>query len=212
MKILVTGSSGFVGSAFVKYAREKGHKVFEFDLPTKNILKNVEPSIQKSDIVVHMAAIADLYETAKDIDKNFDVNIKGTWNVAKACERYDKPLINISTCCVYGDANTRTDNEDKTIPATIEPYACSKMAGEYLLRGFEHLFYANLRIGTVYGPGMRPALFNYVALEKVMKGQVIKINGNGKQTRTYIYIDDLVKGIYQACIRFDKIALQTINI
>lgn len=211
--ILVTGSNGFIGKAFCNYCVNNSTQTTQFDLPFDNIL-NINKLAEYRDganyikMIVHFAAIANLNESLQDQDKNFEVNIRGTYEVAKFCQKNDIPLIFISTCCVYGDGH-EVDFED-SLPLTKEPYACSKMAGEYILRGIPDLKYCILRIGTVYGPGMRKELFNYIVFDKIMNDEIIRVNGNGNQTRTYIYIDDLVNGIYKACDKFHN--GETINL
>lgn len=212
MKILVTGSDGFVGKAFYEIAGLE-NRIIRYDLPEHDILdiKDMASHIEHCDIVVHMAAVADLYKSAEDPDSNFYVNVEGTYYVGKLCAQYNKPLIFISTCCVYGDTG-HTEDTEETVPKTIEQYACSKVAGEYILRGTPDLDYCILRIGTVYGPDMRPALFNHIALDRVSKEQIVYVYGDGEQTRNYVYIYDLVDGIYKSIIYFDSIKGETINI
>lgn len=201
MKILLTGDKGFIGKALKKYLQLKGIEVIGYDLPENDILDelNLMSYVQKVDLVIHNAAVADLNDTFKNMNKTFDVNIRGTYNVAGACAAFKKKLVFISTCCVYGDAS-EIELEESTVPKTIEPYACSKMAGEYITRGMPELEYVILRIGTVYGVGMRKELFNYIALDCVENEKKMIINGNGLQSRQYVYIDDLVDGIYRACV------------
>jgi UDP-glucuronate 4-epimerase len=211
---LITGSSGFIGKAFCKKLQSNNYFIYEYDLPRNDILNITgQPYINDAEAVVHFAAIADLNESIANQDKNFDVNIRGTYEVAKFCVKNNIPLIFISTCCVYGNTNHEgVETEDKTIPSTIEPYACSKMAGEYILRGMPGLNYCILRIGTVYGPGMRKELFNYIAFDKNINNDAIKVNGDGRQTRNYIYIDDLIDGIYRATVNFKNVIGETINL
>jgi nucleoside-diphosphate-sugar epimerase len=208
--ILVTGNKGFIPSAFCKKLQQENHIVVPFDLPERDILKINDMIIPEAvSMVVHMAAIADLNESIKYQDKNFDVNIRGTYEVAKFCVKHDIPMIFISTCCVY---HSDRYVDEASYPLTNEPYACSKIAGEYILKGMPGLKYCILRIGTVYGEGMRKELFNYIAFDKALKGETININGDGGQTRTYIYIDDLVNGIYKVCMNFDKCGGEIINL
>jgi nucleoside-diphosphate-sugar epimerase len=207
--MIVTGHKGFVGKAF--FDKVKEWDPIGFDLPENDILKINEYSGRDVRTIVHFAAIADLNESIADQDKNFDVNIRGTYEVAKYCVKNKIRLVYISTCCVYGDSGG-IEEEDTTIPMTVEPYACSKMAGEYILRGMPGLDYTILRIGTVYGPGMRKELFNCIALEKCMNNEQINVNGLGYQERAYIYIDDLIQGIYGACENFASVYKETINL
>jgi len=216
MRVLVTGGGGFVGKYIVDILQEKDHYVFNYDLPKYDILDEIMLSKviieKKIDCVIHNAAVADLYETEKDIDRNFEVNVEGTYIIGKVCKQYDIKLVFISTCCVYGNAHTSIEKEDHTIPATTEPYACSKMAGEYMLRGFDELKYKVLRIGTVYGPNMRESLFNYIALWKTHKGEPITVYGSGVQSRNYIYITDLINLIYKATIDMKYWNKQVFNV
>jgi nucleoside-diphosphate-sugar epimerase len=213
MMQLITGSNGFIGKAFCQKLKVNNIGIYEYDLPKNDILNITgQPYINDAEAVVHFAAIADLNISIANQDKNFDVNIRGTYEVAKFCVKNHIPLIFISTCCCYGNSGDEIEFEDSTIPSTIEPYACSKMAGEYILRGMPGLNYVILRIGTVYGPGMRKELFNYIAFDKNIKGEPIQINGDGRQTRNYIYIDDLIDGIYSTMVKFDKCRRQVINL
>lgn len=161
MKIMVTGGDGFIGGEYVKYMRNIGHDVSSYDLPNNDILDDLglEICIQKSDMVVHFAAMADITVCIKEQDKVFDVNIRGTYNIAKYCAKYKKKLIFISTCCVYGNSLDDIEVEFSTAPMSCEPYAVSKVAGEAIIRGMPDLDFVILRIGTIYGPGMREALF-----------------------------------------------------
>lgn len=219
MRILLTGSKGFVGQALKNHLESLDHVVIDYDLPddiTDSVNFRMKLNQNNIDMVIHAAAIADLYETAKDLDKNFRVNVYGTHIVGRVCADEHVPLIFISTCCVYGNAREQDgedfETENHTIPATIEPYACSKMAGEYILRGIQGLDYVVLRIGTVFGENMRESLFNYIALNKVLNGDTITVYGDGTQTRNYIYIDDLVRGISAAVEFFYFANGKTINI
>ena len=212
MKILLTGANGFVGKALT--AQLSDHEVDCYDLPD-DILDSVKCSsrINHADMVIHAAAVADLNVSIENQRLNFEVNIRGTYEIARHCAMLNKKLIFISTCCVYGDTpDTGVPDSVETVPMCREPYACSKVAGEYIIRGTPGLEYCILRIGTVFGPGMREALFNYIALSRVLKGETIYVNGTGEQSRQYIYIDDLVDAIARAVDRFLVVQLKTLNV
>ena len=161
--------------------------------------------VEKSKVVIHLAAVADLNESEKDKDKNHRVNVEGTLNVARACAKFNKPLVFISTCCVYGTTSPGVPAQESDIPRPTEVYAESKLEAERELldmAGKTWKFWKRnglklkiCRMGTMYGPGMRPALFNYMALESCATGKTIEIHGNGMQSRCYLYIDDAVSGI-----------------
>ena len=205
--ILVIGGDGFIGSAYCKELSRYDYKITTYDLPHYNILdeKELSRKIRQNDIVIHFAAMANVVECFKMQDETFDVNIKGTYNVAKFCCQEYKPLIFISTCCVYGNSKDEMECEDRTCLQAMEPYACSKVAGEYILRGMPYLRYMILRIGTVYGPGMREALFTYITLDRIKNEKKIFIDGDGLQSRQLIFIDDLVDGIIRATNKIDEL-------
>lgn len=210
-KLLVIGGDGFIGSHYTTKA--KGYfEVIGYDLPLKNILnyEQLEEDIKNSDLVIHFAAMANVVECYTELDKTFEVNIKGTYNISKLCAKHKKGLIFISTCCVYGNSLDKIEIEGKTSPQAAEPYACSKIAGEYILRGMPNLNYIILRIGTVYGIGMREALFTYITLNNIKNDKKIYIDGDGHQTRQLIYINDLIDGIILATIKFDGLENRTI--
>jgi nucleoside-diphosphate-sugar epimerase len=203
MKILVTGSSGFVGKALCEHIRKHGDTAIEFDLPEGDILNcdSLSRAISECDMVVHCAAQADLNKFGEDIGQGFQVNIVGTYNVAQSCAIQKKKLVYISTCCAWGTTtNEKQLVEDVDLPRPTEPYAHSKYAGESIVKMFDNLKWVILRIGTVYGPGMRKELFNYIAIDKIYNNEVICVHGTGRQTRQYVFIDDLVDGIYRACV------------
>ncbi len=199
-KILVTGGKGFLGKRLVRNLINNNYSVATFDLADGQDITNYEQvanEVKKNDIVVHLAAVADLNYAREHPKETMDVNILGTINVLEACRVYNKSLIFASTCCVYGNPDTHPADEN-TCPKPTEIYAHSKLAGEHLILGYAKHFgmkYNILRLATFYGPEMRPALAPYIFLKKAMKGEIIEIHGDGKQTRTFTYVDDIVDGI-----------------
>jgi len=214
-KILITGGKGFLGKRLKKALINKGYKVLTFDiLDGKDITKpqQIERSIKNCDIIIHLAAIADLNYAREHPKETMDVNILGTVNVLEGCRKHKKDLIFASTCCVYGNPDTHPVDE-KTCPKPTEIYAHSKLAGEHLILGYAKHFgikYNILRLATFYGPEMRPALSPYIFLSRVMKGEPIEIHGTGKQTRTFTYVDDIVDGI--VAVLESKVWNEIINI
>lgn len=213
-KILITGGKGFIGSGLTKRLTKAGYAVSVFDLPENDIcnFNQLDRAIKGKDIVYHLAAVADLNWAKDHPQETFNINIVGTDNVARACVKHGALLNFTSTCCVYGNQEVHPSSE-KVCPNPTEIYACSKMAGEYIVRGYERLYglkYNIMRIATTYGPGMRPALAVYIFLDKALKGEKILIHGNGKQTRTLTYIDDEIEGM--ARVVEAKLGNEVINI
>lgn len=205
--ILVIGD-GFISKAVVKLLRHD-FEVTVVDLTTGHDIRSLYHMNRliknfKGEKVLLLAAIADLNVFHDDPQDGFAVNVEGVWNVAKACTDHKKVLYYISTCCVYGNTPDLPSNELSWAEPS-EIYAACKLAGENIIRGLNKsygLMYNNLRIATTYGPGMRGALAPAVFLKQAMKDAPITIHGDGTQTRTMTYIDDLAEGIV-AVIRAD---------
>jgi len=205
MKIVLTGSDGFIGKAVKRGLEMKGHTIIGFDIRSgHDMLKrdDVEKVVGSGiDMVYHLAAAADLtkIKTLDDARMATDLNVLGTYNFAHACAKHGIWLVYASTCCVYGNQLTHAPEfEDTTLPNPSEIYACTKLAGEDIIRGYGINFvlpYTILRFATIYGPGMRDTLAPAVFLRQAYEGKPITVHGTGEQERTQTYIDDLVEGI-----------------
>lgn len=198
MKILITGSSGFLGQALSKKLTKLDHTVIPYDLSDgfdicdkEQFYKTLKDS--KATTVIHLAAIADLYIFHKNPTLSNKVNIEGTKNILESCQKLNSRLLFASTCCCYG--NTSQHPADETTPLQpTEPYALSKQRSEedILKIGLPHCC---MRLATFYGPRMRKALVIGTFMDQIYHDQPIYIDGDGKQTRTYTYVDDIVNGI-----------------
>ena len=212
MKAVVTGSSGFLGSALSKKLLNEGHRVTGVDVKaasirhelynhyTCNLLeKKVEDVFRetKPDICFHLAAIADLNYARQHIYETIEVNVGGTWRVAELCRKHDVMLSFISSCCVYGNTDRHPTDENAAKHPT-EIYGFTKLVAERGIMELGDLRWNILRPSTVYGPGMRETLAVYIFIDRALRGEKLPIHGTGKQTRTFIYVDDLVEGIVKA--------------
>jgi dTDP-4-dehydrorhamnose reductase len=184
MKIIMTGGSGFLGQYVERECSKHGHTFISYDMLTGNDILNRDDfytlcSGEQPDVVIHAAAVADLYKSEENLDKNFSINVQGTYYIARICSILHIPIIYISTCCAYGNQSVRRMTDEATEPIPTESYAWSKLAGEKVLGCAGPLAGFILRLGTFYGPGMRDALFNAVAIDKALKGEPITIHGDG---------------------------------
>uniref|UniRef100_A0A6M3LXH3 Putative NADH dehydrogenase n=1 Tax=viral metagenome TaxID=1070528 RepID=A0A6M3LXH3_9ZZZZ len=223
MRILVTGGAGFIGSAFMSKLLTEGHTPTSFDLKPSpvgdegiigDILDQdaVDNAVKRTDRVFHFAAAADLNYCAAHSQKAIDLNVRGTHTFAKACAKYAVPLHFASTCCVYGDTPDHPSDES-SIPVPTEIYAVTKIAAEEILKEYaakKYLPYTILRLGTTYGSGMRGALAIYWWITEAAKGVPLTIHGTGEQTRSMIYIDDLVEALYK--VATSRITNMTLNL
>lgn len=199
-RVLCTGSSGFICSQLMERLKENGDEVFGFDVVNGQDIRDarqVQKAIENKDVVFHLAAIADLNWARVNPNQTIQINVDGTWNVAMACKKAGAKLFFSSTMCVYGNQKVHPSSEE-TLPNPSEIYACTKLAGESLIRGL-HLTYGleynMMRFATIYGVGTRPALASHIFLGQALRGEPITVHGDGKQTRTLTYITDLIDGI-----------------
>lgn len=197
MKVCVTGSEGFLGQHLVRSLKKTGHQIIPFDLAFGSDILNqdaVNEAVEKSDAVIHLAAVADLNHFASDTSLGYKINVEGTRCVMKACVAYKVPFFFASTCCCYGNNECHPSNEESPL-CPVEPYAASKKISEEEIQAYKGLDYSIIRLATFYGPGMRPALAVYIILDRIAHGIPVTIHGTGKQTRTFTHIDDIVEGI-----------------
>lgn len=220
-RILLTGDQGFIASKVKLRLRELGHDVFGYDVVSGQDLLNLaqlEEAIKKVDIVYHVAAQADLTQMQRSVEegrKGVLINVEGTHNVAYLCAKHKKWLIYASTVCVYGNVTGHPEKEDETLPNPSELYACSKYAGEWLVRGYGYNYgmpWTSLRFATIYGDGMRKALGLHVFFRQAIAGEPITVHGDGTQTRTLTFIDDLVDGIVAPLSYPEKAKGQVFNL
>ena len=217
MNILVTGGAGFIGSHIVDAYIRNGHNVIIIDNMSTGVREFINPAAvfyemditddrisevfreHKIDIVNHHAAQIDLRKSVQSPMFDIDVNIKGSVNLLEnAVKNGAKKFIFASTGgAIYGDPEyIPADESHPTRPSS--PYGINKLCVEKYLYYYKHVYglnYTILRYANVYGPRQNPhgecgviAIFT----EKILNGVEPLINGDGLQTRDYVYITDVV--------------------
>jgi UDP-glucose 4-epimerase len=217
MRIIITGGTGFLGKRLSRELINRKHTIFNYDLINNYNILNIQQLQKvfqdfKPNIIIHLAACADLNIFAKNPDFSYKINVIGTRNILKICNERNVRLLFASTCCCYGNNNTHpTDETSPTCPT--EPYARSKKESEEdILESIKKtgINHCCMRLATFYGPEMRTALAPAVFLDKAHNNQTIEIHGDGKQTRTITYVDDIVNGI--VCVAESDKKYSIINI
>lgn len=196
-KILVTGSSGFMGSHVADSLEEEGYNVVLFDsAPSKyksetqqefigNILNpdDMETAVKGCEIIYHFAAEADIGAASINPINTIKTNIIGTQNLLEiACQNKIKRFVFASTIYVYSELGSFY---------RVSKQACEKIIEEYQ-RKFD-LDYTILRYGSLYGP--RANEFNGIRnfLNQALKNKKIVRRGDGEEIREYIHVKDAAR-------------------
>jgi UDP-glucose 4-epimerase len=217
LNILVTGGAGFIGSNVVDRYIELGHNVVIVDNLSTGKKSNLNPKAvfykvdvqdrldkifekHKFDIVNHHAAQMDVRKSVEDPLFDAKVNILGIINVLENCVKHKvrKVIFISSGGVVYGQPKKMPPNEDFPY-APESPYGVSKVTSEFYLRYYSAVHGLNftaLRYSNVYGPRQNPegeagvvAIFS----RQMLKNGTCKIFGDGKQTRDYVFVGDVVE-------------------
>jgi UDP-glucose 4-epimerase len=153
-------------------------------------------------VIIHLAAKISVQDSIKNPDETFEVNVDGTKNVLAACLKNEiKNLIVISSAAVYGNRNDQNDilfENSKTEP--MSPYGKSKLIMEKIIQEFSMINKINsiiLRIFNVYGLGQSDEYSGVITkfLKNAKEGKILKIFGDGMQTRDFISINDVISMI-----------------
>jgi len=217
MKILVTGGAGFIASQIADAFINEGHDVYILDNLSTGFEKNINPkakfinaditslsifeifSKEKFDVVNHHAAQIDVRKSVADPIFDANTNILGTINLLQACTKTGvKKFMFASTGgAVYGEQEYfPADENHPTNP--VSPYGITKLTIEKYLYFYKNeygLNYTILRYANVYGPRQNPfgeAGVVAIFASKLLKNENPVINGEGKQTRDYVFVEDVV--------------------
>lgn len=212
--VFVTGGCGFIGSHLVDKLVEKGNKVIVVDnlsagsvenIDTKKVkfvkgdildLKLMKKLTKNIDIVFHFAAQPDVRKSYTQVYEDFQVNVLGTINVLEAMrENNVKVMIFASSAgTIYGETKVvPTPEEHPLLP--ISHYGASKAACEQYLSSYAFLFdmtCVSLRYGNIFGPRSNHGVI-YDFFHKLKNNpSSLEILGDGKQEKSYLYIDDCI--------------------
>jgi len=216
MKILVTGGAGFIGSHIVEYLVQRGDDVTILDNLNTGKIENLskvnndinfvngdireykllEKLVSDSDGVFHEAALASVQQSLKMQDEYFDVNVSGTENILKLAKEYGFKVVYASSSSVYGNPKQIPikESDDRS---TVNPYAQTKLEAELLAEKYSEMGVKviGLRYFNVFGKRQSKEYAGVIKLflDRIQQSKPPKINGDGLQTRDFVYIDDVVK-------------------
>jgi UDP-glucose 4-epimerase len=217
VRALVTGGAGFIGSTLVDALLAAGHDVTVVDDLSRGRREQVNPAaalhildVTSSDIgplvadvapdvVFHQAAQIDVRRSVAEPRFDTEVNVLGTVNVLQACvDGGVRRLVYASSGgAIYGDTDARPTREDHP-PSPASHYGAAKLCGEIyggVYQQLSGLEFVALRYANVYGPRQDPhgeAGVVAIFARRLLRGEPVIINGDGMQTRDYVYVDDVV--------------------
>ena len=222
MRAIVTGGAGFIGSHVVEALLERGDEVHVLDDLSTGKRERVAEGARlhvadirapdqvfdavRPDAVLHLAAQADVRASVERPDHDADVNILGTVCVLEAARRHGAKIVFSSTGgAIYGECDGPAPETGERRP--LAPYGTSKLCGEEYLATWNRLHgtsHVTLRLGNVYGPRQEPhgeAGVVAIFMGLLNEGGTPKIYGDGRQTRDYVYVTDVVRAMLAALER-----------
>ena len=220
-RIVVTGAAGFIGSNLTDSLLEQGAEVVGIDNLFNGKMENLDEAFKYDnfkfhkgdirdlnflldvfkdvDIVYHEAAFTSVPQSVKMPENCNDVNVNGILNVLNAARRLDvEKIIYASSSSVYGDTPTLPKREDmRRLP--ISPYGVAKLACEAYMQVYNQVYGLNtisLRYFNVFGPRQKDSNYSGVIaiwLGRILRNEDLIINGNGKNSRDFTYIKDVIQ-------------------
>lgn len=222
MRVLVTGGYGFIGSHVVERFAKEGYEVFIIDNMSSGKLENVNCKHKfykfdvedkrcefvfknnNFDIVVHLAAQINVITSLKDPFLDTKTNILGLVNMLELSTKYKvKKFIFASSAAIYGN-NENIPLTEREIAEPLSPYGISKYVGEGYCKKWNEIYNLDticFRFSNVYGP--RQGIIGEggvvsIFMDNITKDQEITLNGDGEQTRDFIYVSDLTDALFKA--------------
>jgi nucleoside-diphosphate-sugar epimerase len=220
MRTLVTGGAGFIGSHIVEELLRSGDSVRVLDDFSSGTRKNlasfqgplevleadlrdaaaVQAAVQGMERVFHLAAFVSVPQSMADPQTCFAVNVGGTVTLLEAARRAGvRKVVLSSSTAVYGNTDVFPTTESAPL-RPLSPYALSKQVNELYARLYTQtlgLPVTALRYFNVYGPRQRPdsdyAAAIPIFVRRLVAGEPITIYGDGKQSRDFIFVKDVVR-------------------
>jgi nucleoside-diphosphate-sugar epimerase len=240
LKILVTGSSGQVGTNLCLALLQKGYSVLGLDkrkntwtdqipclqtdlaqgMPDPAAMAAVQPDFDRPDLVVHLAANAKVHELVKDPSRAHE-NTTITFNVLEYCRQQRLPIIFSSSREVYGRPTPPTVGEDTTdVFHILSPYAAYKMADEMLIYAYANCYnlkYLVFRLSNVYGRYdndiERMTRVLHIFVDQIRRGEPVTIFDRSKVI-DFTYVDDCINGLLLGIDKLsqDEVVNETFNL
>jgi UDP-glucose 4-epimerase len=221
MRVLVTGGAGFIGSHVVDALLARGDDVHVVDNLATGSRENLSTGAElheldirdaaietlgaelRPDVVLHLAAQADVGTSVKRPDFDAEVNVVGTVRVLEAARAASARVVFTSSGgAIYGECEEPATEDHARLP--LSPYAVSKLAGEEYIAAWNRLHgtsHVVLRLANVYGPRQIPELEGGVVaifLNRLAGGETCSIFGDGAQVRDFVHVGDVAAAFLRA--------------
>jgi UDP-glucuronate decarboxylase len=221
MRIVVTGAAGFLGSHLCERLLDNGHEVIGVDNFFTGSKKNIEPFVGNNkfemvrhditfplyvecDVILNFACPASPVHYQRNPVETLKTNVHGAINMLGLAKRTGAKILQASTSEVYGDPEVHPQPESyRGQVNTLGPRACydeGKRAAETLFMDYNRQYKVDIRIVRIfntYGPRMAiddgRVVSNFIV--SALRNEPISIYGDGTQTRSFCYVDDLIDGI-----------------
>ncbi|MDD3966448.1 MAG: NAD-dependent epimerase/dehydratase family protein [Candidatus Neomarinimicrobiota bacterium] len=214
MKIVITGSRGFIGSHLCSFLQKAGHDLIEADIANgcdvtkwENVRK-----LPPADRVIHLAAITHVVRSYQTPREMYEVNINGTLNMLEYCRIHGAGMI-FNSSYVYGQPQYFPIDEAHPL-AAFNPYSQSKIIGEKLCGAYHRDFALPVivfRPFNIFGDKQTPSFLIPGILEQIRNRQTITLQ-NPRPKRDYVYIDDLLRAYLKAIEYGEKCGYAVLNI
>lgn len=232
MRIFITGGCGFIGTHLKKSLLEMGHEITIFDNFSNSSREkkkkkqkkmriiegdirnydDISKSIEGNELVIHLAAKISVTESIINPEETFDVNVKGSENVLRACKEHGvERIIGMSSAAIYGENKTperKMRESDTSNP--LSPYGESKVLMENTFKKISEnskIQSVIVRLFNVYGKGQSDEYAGVISKfsDCIKNNTSLTVFGDGNQTRDFVAIEDFVEFIKKLVNKkFDK--------
>ncbi|MCP8320105.1 MAG: SDR family NAD(P)-dependent oxidoreductase [archaeon] len=231
-RALITGGAGFVGSHLCEALSSRGYNLIIFDNLSSGSKQNlshllfskheeiklfigdctktddIKSALKNVDIVFHFAANPEVRLELNDPRTCFQQNIFATYILLEEFRKSNaQTMVFASTSTVYGDAKVIPTPEDYSPLEPISIYGASKLASEALITSYAHTFNKKaiiLRLANIIGPRSKHGVIIDFINKLKRNTRELEILGDGRQTKSYLYIDDCINAILKACNKTEQ--------